>query len=84
VKWAFLLLLTAAFGFTACNTNANRRDLYSPLKPSGPYYQALQDQTWYYGVKDNRKAKPRATPAPGVPPAPAPVATDSTPVTPAQ
>ncbi len=35
-----LLLLTVAF--SACTTLSNRRDLYSPIKPDGPYTKALE------------------------------------------
>ncbi len=35
---ALLLPCLFALSLTSCNTLANRRDLYSPGKASGPYY----------------------------------------------
>jgi hypothetical protein len=40
------LLAFVAFGFSACNTLADRRDLYSPVKANGPYTRSLHDGTW--------------------------------------
>lgn len=61
VKFAFSLLALAALTFTACNTNATRRDMYAPAQANGPYSQALDNGTWWRGVKAR---KPKATPAP--------------------
>ncbi len=43
VKFSLLILatLTLAFMLDGCTTLANRRDLYSPVKPSGPYTDML-------------------------------------------
>ena len=59
---ASLLLLLVACALTACNTHATRRDMYAPGEASGPYSEALEDQTWRQGVKQRKK--PAATPAP--------------------
>jgi hypothetical protein len=42
VKFLLPLALIAAITFTSCTTLANRRDLYSPAKGSGPYTQKLK------------------------------------------
>lgn len=42
VKLTLALLTIVAFALNACTTLANRRDLYSPDKPHGPYTQKLQ------------------------------------------
>ncbi len=47
-----LPLLALTLLTTACsNTNATRRGLYSPPRPSGPYTQSLRDGTWQKGGK---------------------------------
>lgn len=38
---SLLPLLLCAVVLSACNTLANRRDLYSPIEPDGPYTKAL-------------------------------------------
>ncbi len=40
MKFAFSLILVAAFALTACNTLVTRRDQYRPAKASGPYTEA--------------------------------------------
>ena len=62
VKFAASLLLLAAAALTACNTHATRREMFAPAEASGPYSEALEDQTWRRGVKERKK--PAATPAP--------------------
>ena len=58
VKFAASLLVLLAFSLTACNTPANRRDLYKPNQASGPYTNWLR-----HGGKWPR-SDARATPAP--------------------
>lgn len=41
VKFALPLIVITAFALNACTTLANRRDLYSPEKPHGPYTDRL-------------------------------------------
>ena len=36
-----LAIITLTFALNACTTLANRRDLYSPAKPEGPYTDKL-------------------------------------------
>jgi hypothetical protein len=58
------LLAFVAFGFSACTTLANRRDLYSPTKANGPYTRSLQDGSWRdNGVKpvEEEYAKPHSS-----------------------
>jgi hypothetical protein len=73
------LLALAAFGFSACNTLADRRDLYSPTKANGPYTRSLQDGTWAdNGVKpvdQEQSVKPDTMPQAAPAPHPAPAAT---------
>jgi hypothetical protein len=40
VKTLLSLLLFFASSLTSCTTLANRRQLYAPQKPSGPYTEA--------------------------------------------
>lgn len=51
------LMLLAAVGLSSCNTLANRRDLYGPNKPEGPYTKAL-----YTGKRPPKEAPKPATP----------------------
>jgi len=39
---SLLPLLFLAFAFSSCTTMSNRRDVYSPIKPDGPYTKALK------------------------------------------
>ena len=42
-----LPLLALTLLLTGCsNTEARRRNLYSPSQPSGPYTRSLQDGSW--------------------------------------
>ena len=57
------LLAFVAFGLSACNTLADRRDLYAPVKANGPYTRSLQDGSWLdNGVKP--VGPPAAEPTP--------------------
>ena len=38
----FLLCVTTAFGFSSCNTLANRRDLFAPKRAEGPYTDMIE------------------------------------------
>ena len=49
MKFITPFLLLAAFAFSACETIQNRRSLYAPPKPSGPYTQSLKTGTWRHG-----------------------------------
>jgi hypothetical protein len=42
---SLLLLCLLAVGATSCTTLANRRDLYNPSQPAGPYYAVQQKKT---------------------------------------
>lgn len=88
VKFAFPLVAFLACGLAACNTVENRRSLYSPAKPDGPYTRSLREGTWKhrktvdqeYAEAQAKKRKPQlkasrsgtAPPASGEPPAPLP------------
>lgn len=39
---SLLPLLFLALAFSSCTTLSNRRDVYSPIKPDGPYTKALK------------------------------------------
>lgn len=75
VKFYTPFLLLVAIALNACETLQNRRSLYAPPKPSGPYTQALKTGSWKRGEYPEPKAerKPEqpvvpagsATPTPG-------------------
>ena len=61
----FLLLLSLAL--SACNTPVDRRNLYSPPKPSGPYTEALQTGSWKRGEYPIPKQERKGDAAPNPP-----------------
>jgi hypothetical protein len=80
VKYVLPLLVAVVFALAACKTTSDRRDLYSPTKPSGPATAELRDWTLFGG--NNHKsttytyavstsaASPEAGPIAPPPPAP--------------
>ena len=79
MKFAAPFLLLTVLALTACNTLANRRNLYAPAKASGPYTDARRTGSWrrgHYPVMHTAKKidnapKPPLDTAPEAPP-PAP------------
>ena len=51
VKLLLPLLALTLFATACSNTNATRRSLYSPPRPSGPYTRSLEDGTWQQSGK---------------------------------
>lgn len=67
VKLYTPFLLLVAIALTACETHQNRRSLYAPPKPSGPYSQALKTGSWKRGEYPEPKAE-RKNEEPSLPP----------------
>ena len=51
VKLLLPLLALTLFATACSNSNATRRGMYSPAKPSGPYTRSIQDGSWQQGGK---------------------------------
>jgi hypothetical protein len=78
---AVLLSLSAVALLSSCTTLANRRDLYAPKKPDGPYTKTygwgfLRGEDWNRTVSkrttQTRTTQWQAPPMPALPPAPVP------------
>jgi hypothetical protein len=90
VKFVLPLLVAAVCALAACETTADRRDLYAPNKPEGPYTDKLremtlawrldhQSSTFTYAVAGNGSQPPdESGPIAPPPPPPPPSATPDT------
>ena len=86
VKYVLPLLVVAVCGLAACKTTSDRRDLYSPTKPSGPATAELRDWTLFGGNNHKSTTYTYAISTPSVapggpiaPPPPAPAADNGMP-----